>query len=214
MATKNPFIMLNTRETSMEERKLINPENMVFIDGGGLMMGSDKFYPEEKPVHKVTVDGFWMDKYPVTNEEYGVFVSATNYLTVAERPLNPSDFPGVPAEDLAPGSMVFEKRDESVDLKNYANWWRWIKGANWKHPQGPGSTIVGLDDHPVVHIAFEDAEAYAKWAGKELPSEAEWEFAARGGLDGMDFTWGNEDTPALQNPWPTPGRENSLTRTY
>ena len=142
--------MFDTRETRIEERKLINPENMVFIDGGGFMMGSDKFYPEEKPVHKVTVDGFWMDKYPVTNKEYYVFVSATNYLTASERPLVQADFPGVPAEDLAPGSMVFQKRNEAVDLKNYTNWWQWVKGASWKHPQGPGSTIAGLDDHPVV----------------------------------------------------------------
>ena len=136
-------------------------------------MGSDKFYPEEKPVHKVTVDGFWMDKCPVTNKAFSEFVAATNYVTVAERPLNQADFPSVVEEDLVPGSMVFEKRSEAVDLKNYANWWKWMKGASWKHPQGPDSTIAGLDDHPVVHIAYEDAEAYAEWAGKELPTEAD-----------------------------------------
>ena len=126
------------------------------------------------------------------------------YVTVAERPLNPTDFPNVPEEDLVPGSMVFQKRNEPVNLKNYSNWWLWVKGASWKHPQGPGSTIIGLDDHPVVHIAYEDAQAYAKWAGKELPTEGEWEFAARGGLDGMDFTWGNEDTQLtkpMANTW-------------
>ena len=136
-------------------------------------MGSEKFYPEEKPEHKVTVGSFWMDKSPVTNEEFGNFVSATNYITVAERPLNPSDFPGVAKENLLPGSMVFEKRNEVVDLKNYANWWRWVIGANWNHPQGPSSTIIGLGDHPVVHIAYEGAEAFAKWVGKELPTEAD-----------------------------------------
>ena len=196
--------MLDTTEEINKERRALNQENMVFIAGGSFMMGSDKFYSEEKPVHNVTVDSFWMDKCPVTNKEFSDFVSATDHITIAERPLNPADFPTVPKENLVPGSMVFKKRNESVDLKNYENWWQWMKGASWKHPQGPGSSIIGLDDHPVVHIAYEDAEAYAKWAGKELPTEAEWEFAARGGLDGMDFTWGNEDTQLtkpMANTW-------------
>lgn len=195
--------MSDTQE-SKEERKVFKKENMVFIDGGAFMMGSDKFYPEEKPAHKVTVDSFWIDKLPVTNKAYSNFVSATNYVTVAERPLNPADFPTVAKENLVPGSMVFEKRNEAVDLKDYTNWWRWIKRASWKHPQGPGTFINGLDNHPVVHIAYEDAEAYAMWAGKELTTEAEWEFAARGGLDGTDFTWGNEDTQLtkpMANTW-------------
>jgi sulfatase modifying factor 1 len=187
-----------------KEIRAVNQDNMVFIPGGKFLMGSDKFYPEEKPVHEVAVDGFWMDKFAVTNREFSDFISATNYTTVAERPLNPADFPGVPKESLVPGSMVFEKRKEAVNLKDYANWWQWVKGACWKHPQGPDSTIVGLENHPIVHVAYEDAEAYAKWAGKDLPTEAEWEFGARGGLEGMNFTWGNEDTQLtkpMANTW-------------
>lgn len=187
-----------------QAKKVVHQETMVFIPGGKFLMGSEKFYPEEKPVHEVTVDNFWMDRCTVTNREYAEFVSATNYITVAERSLNPKDYPGVPRDKLVPGSLVFEKRSAPVDLRNYTNWWAWVPGASWKHPTGPGSTLRGLDEHPVVHVAYEDAEAYAKWAGKELPTEAEWEFAARGGLDGADFTWGNEDvqlTKPMANTW-------------
>src|SRR6476620_11613195 len=140
--------------TQINNRKIPNHENMVFIDGGSFMMGSDKFYPEEKPVHKVTVDGFWIDEQLVTNKMYSDFVSATDYLTIAERPLNPAEFPDVPEENLVPGSMVFKKKDGPVDLKNYENWWQWMKGASWRHPQGPNSSIIGLENHPVVHIAY------------------------------------------------------------
>ena len=167
-------------------------------------MGSNDFYPEERPVHEVTVDGFWVDKYEVTNQEYERFVTETGYVTVAERPLNPKDFPGAPAENLVPGSMVFRKSTGPVDLKNYANWWYWAPGANWRHPSGAKSSLQGLEKHPVVHVAYEDAEAYVKWAGKDLPSEAEWEFAARGGLNGAKFTWGDEDvqsTAPKANTW-------------
>jgi formylglycine-generating enzyme len=195
--------MLDTIKAN-QAKKAVTQESMVFIPGGKFLMGSDKFYPEEKPVHEVTVDGFWIDPHTVTNREYAEFVSATNYVSVAERPLNPQDYPGVPPDKLVPGSLVFEKRSTPVDLRNYANWWAWVPGASWKHPKGPGSTLKGLEDHPVVHMAYEDAEAYAKWAGKELPTEAEWEFAARGGLEEADFTWGNEDTQltrAMANTW-------------
>ncbi len=167
-------------------------------------MGSNDFYPEERPVHEVTVDGFWIDKYEVTNQEYQKFVIETGYVTVAERPLNPKDFPGAPAENLVPGSMVFRKSSGPVDLKNYANWWSWTPGANWHHPRGIKSSTQGIEKHPVVHVAYEDVEAYAKWAGKDLPTEAEWEFAARGGLNGAKFTWGNEDVQTTEpkaNTW-------------
>lgn len=177
---------------------------MVRIPGGTFHMGSEDFYAEERPVHEVTVDGFWMDRYEVTNEQFARFVEATGYLTLAERPLNPADYPGAPVENLVPGSMVFWKRTGPVDLHNYVNWWRWTPGTSWRRPFGPESTIEGIEQHPVVHVAYEDAEAYAGWAGKELPTESEWEFASRGGLDGKKFTWGDEEFPngkAMVNSW-------------
>ena len=167
-------------------------------------MGSDHFYPEEKPVHEVTVDGFWIDKYEVTNEEYKKFVEDTGYVTVAERPLDPKAYPGADPKLLVPGALVFQKSKGPVNLNSYFNWWAWVPGTSWKHPQGPGSTLKGLEQHPVVHVAYEDAEAYARWAGKELPTEAELEYAARGGLEGKNFTWGDEDvqfTKPMANTW-------------
>jgi formylglycine-generating enzyme len=177
---------------------------MAWIPSGTFRMGSEDFYPEEKPVHEVRVDGFWIDCYEVTNEQFGRFVEATGYKTLAERPPNPADYPGAPPENLVPGSMLFRKSARPVDLRNYANWWAWVPGTSWRHPLGPGSSLEGFEQHPVVHVAYEDAEAYASWAGKELPTEAEWEFAARGGLDGKKFTWGDEDSPggkAMANSW-------------
>lgn len=182
----------------------VNLDSMVMIHGGKFKMGSDKFYPEEKPVRQVTVDGFYMDKYAVTNEAYKKFVDETAYITVAERPLDPKEYPGADPKLLVPGALVFQKAKGPVNLKDYHNWWAWVPGANWKHPKGPGSSLKGIEQHPVVHIAYEDAEAYAKWAGKELPTEAEWEFAARGGLEGMDYTWGNDDMQHIKpkaNTW-------------
>jgi len=177
---------------------------MVRVPGGTFRMGSEDFYPEESPVHDVAVDGFWMDRYEVTNEQFAKFVDATGYRTLAERPLNASDFPGAPAENLVPGSLVFRKTSGPVDLGNYVNWWVWAPGACWRHPGGPDSSLEGIEQNPVVHVAYEDAEAYAKWAGKELPTEPEWEFAARGGLEGKKFTWGDEHTPGgkvMANSW-------------
>jgi len=145
-----------------------------------------------------------MDPYEVTNEQFSRFVAETGYVTVAERAPNPEDFPGAPAENLVPGSMVFQKRTSPVDLRNFANWWAWVPGASWRHPKGPDSSLESLARHPVVHVALEDVEAYARWAGKDLATEAEWEFAARGGLDGAAFTWGDEEFPdgkPMANSW-------------
>ena len=177
---------------------------MVWIPGKTFRMGSEEFYVEERPVHEVAVSGFWIDRSPVTNEQFTRFVAETGYVTVAERPLNPADFPGAPVENLVPGSMVFHRTKGPVDLRNYANWWRWTPGASWAHPGGPSTLLDAIQQHPVVHVAYEDAEAYAKWAGKDLPTETEWEYAARGGLDGAKFTWGDEHFPegkAMANTW-------------
>jgi sulfatase modifying factor 1 len=190
--------------TVLTNTKIIDRTNMVFIPGGKFMMGSDKFYPEEKPVHGVTVDGFWIDRYAVTNEEFKKFIDETGYVTVAERPLKAEDYPGAKPEMLAPGALVFQKAKGAVDLNDYFNWWAWVPGASWKHPKGPKTDLRGMEKHPVVHVSYEDGDAYATWAGKELPAEAEWEYAARGGLEGMDFTWGNEDTQQtkpMANTW-------------
>jgi formylglycine-generating enzyme len=174
-------------------------KDMVFIPGGTFTMGSENFYPEERPSRKVSVDGFWIDKFEVTNAEYVRFVSETGYVTLSERTLDPSIFPNLAPDDLAPGSMLFRKAAGPVNLNDFTNWWFWVLGTDWKHPYGPQSSLDGLSQHPVVHVAYEDVETYAHWAGKELPTEAEWEYAARGGLEGKNFTWGDED-PSLTNP--------------
>ena len=195
---------MGTKAYGVESQGEAPRAEMWWVPGGTFRMGSEGFYPEERPVHEVTVDGFWMARYPVTNQEFTRFVDATRYVTVAERPPNPAEFPGAPQENLVPGSMVFQKTAGPVDLRNYANWWAWAPGANWRHPLGPRSSLHGLEQHPVVHVAYEDAEAYTRWAGTALPTEAEWEFAARGGLDGAIFTWGDDHFPggeAQANTW-------------
>jgi formylglycine-generating enzyme required for sulfatase activity len=177
---------------------------MRWIDGGAFLMGSDNFYPEERPVHRVRVDGFWIDEHPVTVAEFRRFVRATGYITVAERALDPAKYPGADPDLLVPGALVFQKAGAPVDLRDYRNWWRYVPGAQWRHPLGPGSTLDGRDRHPVTQVAYEDAEAFAKWAGKALPTEAEWEFAARGGLEGKTFVWGDEFAPKnrmMANTW-------------
>ena len=180
------------------------PEGMVWIPGGTFRMGSDHHYPEEAPAHQVTVDGFWIDPHPVTNAEFARFVRATRYATVAERPADPARYPGARPELLGPASSVFRSPDHPVPLTDPYQWWTYVPGADWRHPDGPGSSIKRKPDHPVVHVAWADVEAYAAWAGKAVPTEAEWEFAARGGLDGAEFAWGDELTPGgrwMANTW-------------
>ncbi len=169
--------------------------DMLWIPGGTFEMGSDHHYPEEAPAHPATVEGFWIDRAPVTNVQFLKFVKATGYRTLAERAADPALYPGASAEQLQPASIVFVPPPGPVAPGNHFQWWQYIPGANWRHPEGPGSSIKAREHHPVVHIAWEDAEAYAAWIGKQLPAEVEWERAARGGLENAEFAWGDELHP-------------------
>ena len=176
---------------------------MVLVPGGTFRMGSDEHYPEERPARGVEVGAVLVSPTQVTNADFAAFVDATDYRTVAERPLDPADFPGAPAENLQPGSMVFTGTPGPVDLRHLSQWWTWTPGASWRHPQGHSSDLQDRDDHPVVHVAHEDAEAYARWAGLTLPTEAEWEHAALGGSP-RTYTWGDQpERPGerLANYW-------------
>ncbi|HEV3153734.1 MAG TPA: formylglycine-generating enzyme family protein [Candidatus Baltobacteraceae bacterium] len=179
-------------------------QDLVLIPGGTFFMGSEDFYPEEAPVHEETVGSFFIDRFPVTNDRFAEFVNDSGYITLAEQPPNPADYPGVPVEALVAGSLVFQGTAGPVDLRDWSQWWAYIPGAQWRYPEGPGSSLDGRGNHPVVHVTYQDAAAYANWAGTQLPTEAEWEFAARGGLDRTAFVWGNEMEPdgkIMANTW-------------
>ncbi|HEY1581641.1 MAG TPA: formylglycine-generating enzyme family protein [Chthoniobacterales bacterium] len=178
---------------------------MVWVPGGEFQMGvvmtgqGEKEMPmgsnDAVPIHRVRIDGFWMDKTAVTNAQFTTFVAATGYVTVAERAPTKEEFPDAPAENLVAGSVVFTPPEHEVPLQNFTRWWSYVKGADWRHPSGPASGLKGKGNYPVVQVAYPDAEAYAKWAGKRLPTEAEFEFAARGGLKGKTYSWGDEFRP-------------------
>jgi formylglycine-generating enzyme len=196
--------MSSTQPATAPALRQVPTAGMTWIPGGEFQMGSADFYPEERPVRTVAVAGFWMDTRPVTIAEFRRFVKQTGYLTVAERADGRAADPGAGADLMTPGSLVFRMTAGPVDLGDCGDWWSYVPGASWQHPEGPGSNVIRRDKHPVTHVAYADAQAYAAWAGKQLPTEAEWEYAARGGLDGAAYVWGDELAPAgqlLANIW-------------
>jgi sulfatase modifying factor 1 len=192
--SKKALLLQSIGNSSKEITVTASTNGMVWVAAGEFDMGSND-YPDAKPIHKVSVKGYWIDEHEVTNAQFMAFVTATKYITIAERPLNPDDYPGVPLENLVPGSAVFSAPTDKVSLDNIQQWWKYVPGASWQHPTGPESSIIGLENNPVVQISYLDAQAYAQWAGKRLPTEAEWEFAARAGRPHTKYYWGTELKP-------------------
>jgi len=195
---------MSLRETCKRNEIGADTGEIAFISGGTFRMGSDCHYAEEAPSHRVSVDSFWIDRTPVTNRQFKAFVNATGYVTTAQTVPDPKNYPGALPEMLYAGSLVFSPPPRITNLRDWSQWWSFMKGADWRHPYGPKSNLKDLDDHPVVHVSYADALAYAQWAGKDLPTEAEWEYAARGGLDASEFAWGDTLMPCgryMANIW-------------
>jgi sulfatase modifying factor 1 len=204
MASRAPASIATIEHARGSPNNLPDRGSMTWIPGGGFLMGSNDFYREERPMRRESVAGFWIDTHPVTNAEFRRFVDATGYVTLCERPPDPVLYPDADPALLVPGSSVFRQPPGPVSLRDNRAWWEYAPGADWRHPEGPESRIDDREDHPVVHVAFEDVAAYAAWSGKALPSEAEWEYAARGGLDGAIYAWGDEFAPdgrLMANTW-------------